>query len=58
VGRKGGAQGGLCAPLATPNDKEERLWRLFHLQEYTGEVRNLDAERGNWFGQSRQQSYL
>src|SRR4029079_13349014 len=21
-------------PLATPNDKEERLWRLFHLQEY------------------------
>src|SRR5712671_2506565 len=28
------AQGRLCAPLATPNDKEERLWRLFHLQEY------------------------
>jgi hypothetical protein len=24
----------------------------------TGEVRDLDAERGNWFGQSRQQSYL
>src|SRR5882757_5131349 len=31
---KEGAQGRLCAPLATPNDKEERLWRLFHLQEY------------------------
>ena len=28
---KGGAQGRLCAPLAPPNDKEERLWRLFHL---------------------------
>jgi hypothetical protein len=28
---KGDAQGGLCAPLATPNDKEGRLWRLFHL---------------------------
>ena len=34
MGRKGGAQGRLCAPLAAPNDKEERLWRLFHLQEY------------------------
>jgi hypothetical protein len=28
------------------------------LEPDTGEVRNLDAERGNWFGQSRQQSYL
>ena len=34
MGREGRAQGGPCAALAAPHGEDERLRRLFHLQEH------------------------